>query len=500
MQFGEIVTADPDGILSDTPVLSGTTLTCALKDDAANADKTAEITIPVTESANYQAYSVTVCIVVGEKLPQIDFGFAESTRNKTYGDADFTAAAAGAQEGSRVSYSSSAPEVASVDNTGKVHIKKTGTTTITAYATATEDYMEASASYTLHVAPRMLSWDTDAIYASDRADSADGKTKTDASATLYGELRISGILEADQPQVRFSCPADLLAGTYENTEAGEQNVRLAWKESGQEAVLTGERAENYSLPSALPTITGKINAVNGNVPVPPESSDRVQYRLEVELGISQIPEALKKIEALQTPKGIESWLKTEIQKISEGIAESNIEVYDVALMINIDGQGWIKADRANFPSGGLTVTLPYPAGTEKDSYDFFVTHLFTEDMGGYKAGQTESPEVTKTENGIRFKVHGLSPVSVGWKEVKPEEPTPTEPTPEETTPTEPTPEKKPETVTPPSYQTPNSTPSSAESAATGDNNPVLLYTGLLAAGAAGMFLLIRRKKSDKPEE
>ena len=160
--------------------MSGTTLTCTLKDDAANTDKTAEITIPVTESSNYQAYSVTVYIVVGEKLPQVDFGFAESTLNKTYGDMDFTAVAAGAQGDSKVSYSSSDPEVAVVDGTGKIRILKAGTTTITAHAAATEDYLEASASCVLYVAPKALGWDVSALGAADRADSADGKKKTDA--------------------------------------------------------------------------------------------------------------------------------------------------------------------------------------------------------------------------------------------------------------------------------------------------------------------------------
>ncbi len=487
LQFGEILTADPDGILSGAPVLSGTTLTCTLKDDAANTDKTAEITIPVTESSNYQAYSVTVYIVVGEKLPQVDFGFAESTLNKTYGDMDFTAAAAGAQGDSKVSYSSSDPEVAVVDGTGKIRILKAGTTTITAHAAATEDYLEASASCVLYVAPKALGWDVSALGAADRADSADGKKKTDAAATLYGELKVSGILETDQSQAVFQCPAELLAGAYENTAAGSQKVVLAWREAGKEAVLTGEKAENYVLPSSLPAINGKINEV---LSIPLNPSGQTQFRLDVEAGISRVPEALKAIEALCTPEKIETWMRTEIQKLSGQATESGIAIYDVTLMIQTGSQGWIKADRNNFPAEGLTVTLPYPEGTGKDSHDFVALHLFTEDMNGFKAGETESPQVTKTEKGIEFTVRGLSPISVGWKEaVKPEEKPENKP--------EEKPENKPETGTPPSYQTPNSSPSAAGSAATGDNSQVLLYAGLLAASAAGILLLNRRRKDEE---
>ena len=471
-QAGTIRTEDPDGILSQPPVLSGTKLSCTLKNEEANTGKMATVTVPVVTAANYEGYEVTVTIVVGKKLPQMNFVFGESVQNKTYGDADFTAAVAAAEEGSQVSYASSDPDVATVDGFGRVHILKAGTATITASATETEDYLAASASYTLNVAPKALSWDVSALYAVDRADSADGKQKTDAAASLYGELKVAGILEADQAQAVFQCPAEFLQGTYENTAAGDRNITLVWKGPDKEPVLTGEKAENYRLPASLPAIAGKINEVNKDVPVPPESTEQLQYRLEVENGISRVPDAFKAIEALRTPAGIISWLKAEIQKRASEIAEGNIEVYDVTLMINVDGQGWVKADRNNFPAGGLTVTLPYPAGTGRDSHDFVVTHLFTEAMNGFEAGSSEFPQVTKTEGGIQFKVNGLSPVSIGWKEAA-------------------------RTDSAPSYQAP--APSSGETTATGDNSPILFYESLIAASVLGIGILIWRRKCEEME-
>ena len=44
--------------------------------------------------------------------------------------------------------------------------------------------------------------------------------------------------------------------------------------------------------------------------------------------------------------------------------------------------------------------------------------MFTEDMNGFKAGDVEYPEVANTNSGISFKVNGLSPIAVGWKDVK----------------------------------------------------------------------------------
>lgn len=44
--------------------------------------------------------------------------------------------------------------------------------------------------------------------------------------------------------------------------------------------------------------------------------------------------------------------------------------------------------------------------------------MFTEDMNGFLAGDVEYPEMTNTDSGISFKVNGLSPIAVGWKDVK----------------------------------------------------------------------------------
>ena len=69
----------------------------------------------------------------------------------TYGDADFTLAAAGAAAGSIVTYESSDQTVATVDANGKVTILKAGGTVITAMAAETAAYEQATATYTLTV-------------------------------------------------------------------------------------------------------------------------------------------------------------------------------------------------------------------------------------------------------------------------------------------------------------------------------------------------------------
>ncbi len=138
--------------------------------------------------------------------------------------------------------------------------------------------------------------------------------------------------------------------------------------------------------------------------------------MNVEKGIAQVPSTFENLENLNTPEKIINQMVLNIRKQQADIPSADIEVYDVVLMVNIDGE-WKPVKKEEFPKEGLAVTLPYPEGTGKDTHDFVVCHLFTEDMGGYHIGEAEYPEVTKTDEGIRFTVHGLSPIAVGWKPI-----------------------------------------------------------------------------------
>ncbi len=408
--LGEISVTDSDGILQGAPTVDGSVLGYQVSGDREKIGKTASFTVPVTASTNYNPFELTLVLTVSDKLEQTEFCFSQKVLDKVYGDGDFQASVVNAAAGSTLSFTSSNPNVAAVDENGKVQIYNAGSTVITAWASETGDYLRGTATCTLNVAPKALTWDVSGLYAVDR----EGNVTEQKKASLYGELKADGILPADADRVSFRCPAEALKGTYEAAEPGERRVFLGWADSNKPAVLQGEAASNYTLPDALPELKGKINAVKNDLPVPAESTSQVQYSLSMESGISQVPPALKNIESLNTPGKIETAMKLNIQERTEGILQENIAVYDITLMVNVDGLGWQTAGKDNFPAQGLTITLPYPEGTGKDTHDFAVCHLFTEDGNGHKAGEAEYPEVTKTEAGIRFKVNGLSPISVGW--------------------------------------------------------------------------------------
>ena len=65
-----------------------------------------------------------------------------------------------------MTFTSSNPEVAQVDQAGNVRILRAGTAVIQAQASETEEYFAASASCTLNVVPRALAWDLSGLASS----------------------------------------------------------------------------------------------------------------------------------------------------------------------------------------------------------------------------------------------------------------------------------------------------------------------------------------------
>ncbi|MCI8477078.1 MAG: S-layer homology domain-containing protein [Oscillospiraceae bacterium] len=153
------------------------------------------------------------------------------------------------------------------------------------------------------------------------------------------------------------------------------------------------------------------------LPNPPADDGGMKFQLVMETGISEIPAGLKGIESLNTPEKLETAMRTEITQVTPGIPQANTAVYNVALMVSTDGgTTWTPATKDNLPAGGLTVTLPYPHGTNS-SYCFTVVHMFTSSDFGKTPGDTEvftSDQVKNTSQGLQVVVTGLSPLSVGW--------------------------------------------------------------------------------------
>ncbi|MCD7770026.1 MAG: LPXTG cell wall anchor domain-containing protein [Oscillospiraceae bacterium] len=176
-------------------------------------------------------------------------------------------------------------------------------------------------------------------------------------------------------------------------------------------------------------------------------------------GLTAVPEGLQGL--YSSVDALVSELESRVT-VSEGYTRENTAVYDVVLQYRVSGGEWVDATADNFPAEGITVTLPYPEGTDA-SYDFTAVHMFTatSERLGITASGTETPAVTKTDDGLVVTLNGLSPVAIAWKA---------------------------------GAAAAAATATPAASPRTGDNSSAALWAILLLASGAGLVLLTRRRR------
>lgn len=220
-----------------------------------------------------------------------------------------------------------------------------------------------------------------------------------ASVVYYGVVEGESLVPGVQP---------VITGLPEKAEPGVHPVLLTNAAAMKQAIEALDAAKNYEV-AFIDAVELTINEAT----VLPGSDE--QYRLEAEPGVENVPESL--IEAgMETETEIFDTMYEVASKQLPGTTQENTELHDVKLFVSEDGGStWTEATQENFPEEGLTVTLPYPEGTNASDYDFAVTHMFTVAMNGKTPGQVETPAVEKTAEGIRFTVTSLSPITLSWK-------------------------------------------------------------------------------------
>lgn len=148
-------------------------------------------------------------------------------------------------------------------------------------------------------------------------------------------------------------------------------------------------------------------------PAPEEDAgpqDQQTYKVQQAV-IRQVPPALAAL--YQDTAALETALYRQAAEALPGLAAEDTCLRDVTLLYSGDGGGsWQTVSPENFPAAGITLTLPYPAGTNGTDYVFTVVHMITT---GDRAGQMETPAAANTPEGVRFTVHSLSPILLGWQ-------------------------------------------------------------------------------------
>lgn len=257
----------------------------------------------------------------------------------------------------------------------------------------------------------------DALTAEQKALVTNYETLT-AAETKLAELKTAAEKETADKAAADAVTEKIAAiGTVTNdSKAAIETARAAY-----DALTPDQKAlvANYSTltaaEKAFSDLKQPAEPSTPTEPSEPANPEKPQTKVEItEGGITTVPESLKQA-GLDTPEEVKQEMVEAIIEKNKETDQKNVAHYDVALMYSEDGgKTWIKADETHFPANGkITVTIPYPAGTDS-TYDFTVVHMFTSNAFGKTPGDVEMPKVTKTKDGIQFEVTGLSPISVGW--------------------------------------------------------------------------------------
>ncbi len=217
----------------------------------------------------------------------------------------------------------------------------------------------------------------------------------DHTAFKYdGQPHRPGITSVTLNGTPLTADVDYTAAIPEGTEAGTYTVTLTGK-------------GNYT---GTATAVFIINPVEQK-PLDQKDDDGHELRLEVETGLSTVPEALKTNEQFNTPGKIETALRTRVAEVMSNVGEQ-IAVFDVTLQYKDASGVWRNVDPNHFPAEGVTAVLPYPAGTGATGYTFTVQHLIS---SGPQAGTMETLPYELTADGLRCKFSSLSPVAIGYQ-------------------------------------------------------------------------------------
>lgn len=131
-----------------------------------------------------------------------------------------------------------------------------------------------------------------------------------------------------------------------------------------------------------------------------------------------VPDTLTGNDNLNTPEKIKAELQIQLGKQSGKSNAGNTVFMDVTLTVLMSDGSSRVATAADLTDGKITILLPYPDAVKAnyDKYDFVVAHMVTMAGCGKAVGTVEFPAVTKTADGLRVTLTGLSPVAISWAE------------------------------------------------------------------------------------
>ena len=194
---------------------------------------------------------------------------------------------------------------------------------------------------------------------------------------------------------------------------------LAWKEDGEKIdfkLILGQYKEGEINKSKWGKNIVKI-VVDAEEVNEPEEDIEMKVEISEKLDITEDLKAA----GLDTPEKVQEKLyQIMMEEADYEVTGDNSAIVEITLMVSYDGgKTWEEATKENFPKNGLNVFIPYsflPEGISGNTHDFKIIHMFSTDMNGHKAGETEVLDAVETGNGLKVKVSGLSPFAISWVE------------------------------------------------------------------------------------
>lgn len=354
------------------------------------------------DTANYNSVNVKVNVTVKKATPSITT--LPTAGGLVYGQSLGNSSLTGGVASVSGKFDWSSKEI-------RPQIKDSDTTEyeITFVPDDSVNYESVTSKVKVHVDKKILSWDTASVNVLNKME--DGSN----TANLGGTLKLSGVADGDD--IGFSYTG--LTAVFADAKAGtDKEVTVT---------VTGKKLanENYQLPvSDSFVLKGTIEKTK-QMEVQPELGSNYSL-ITGDKGKVEVTRKLAMNPNLDTPEKIVHALQNIVlNKKIDGKApvKENIEVYDVVLLYTTDGVNWTRADAANFPAGGVNVTLPYPASTNQADYKFLAIHMLADDYMDsngvmHYAGDVETPELTLKEDGISMTLHSLSPIALSWNKIE----------------------------------------------------------------------------------
>lgn len=245
--FAQGTVQDENGILAGAEaagyyVISGNTLRVPLKNDSAQVNKTATITIPVS-STNYENFDLVITVTVNDKLEN---SLAANDISLTYGDTGYVTVTS--IIGSLQTEIVSGADVITLDN-GTIKTLKAGTATLKLTASGDENYAEKSIQVKVTVSPKpiTLTIDSKSAYVNDAQP-----------ALTY---KVNGLVGADTLTTEPALFVDVAEGVDPMKQVGTYAIKTS---------VTPSAGDNYSLTVAEGTLS-VTNRPSAITPVGPSA-------------------------------------------------------------------------------------------------------------------------------------------------------------------------------------------------------------------------------------